>query len=172
MNFELSKQHKMLQQAVQEFAGRQIAPVSQHGMRTIISPMKKPSNPWANWVFSACAFGGVRRENLDWLSAVICDRRNCKSIQLPAVQVNMQCIGSAYTIYRYGNETLKQKYIKKLVTAEYLGGFAITEPDAGSDVMGMASEAEDRGDHWLLNGSKTWFQCGYCGCPDLLCVHG
>ena len=40
--------------------------------------------------------------------------------------------------------------------AEYLGGFAITEPDAGSDIMSMKSTAEDKGDHWLLNGSKTW----------------
>jgi glutaryl-CoA dehydrogenase (non-decarboxylating) len=42
------------------------------------------------------------------------------------------------------------------VRAEYVGGFGITEPDAGSDVMAMASTAEDKGDHWLLNGSKTW----------------
>jgi glutaryl-CoA dehydrogenase (non-decarboxylating) len=68
----------------------------------------------------------------------------------------MQCIGSAYTIYKYGNEDLRKKYIEKLVKAEYLGGFAITEPDAGSDVMSIASVAEDMGDHWLLNGSKTW----------------
>jgi glutaryl-CoA dehydrogenase (non-decarboxylating) len=68
----------------------------------------------------------------------------------------MQCLGSAFTIYYYGSEALKKKYISKLVTAEYLGGFAITEPDAGSDVMAMSSTAEDKGDHWLLNGSKTW----------------
>jgi glutaryl-CoA dehydrogenase (non-decarboxylating) len=37
-----------------------------------------------------------------------------------------------------------------------IGGFGITEPDAGSDVMAMASTAEDKGDHWLINGSKTW----------------
>jgi glutaryl-CoA dehydrogenase (non-decarboxylating) len=43
-----------------------------------------------------------------------------------------------------------------LVNADYLGGFAITEPNAGSDVMSIESTAEDCGDHWLLNGSKTW----------------
>jgi len=51
---------------------------------------------------------------------------------------------------------LKDKYIRKLVTAEYVGGFAITEPNAGSDVMAMKSTAEDKGDHWLINGQKTW----------------
>jgi glutaryl-CoA dehydrogenase (non-decarboxylating) len=72
------------------------------------------------------------------------------------VQVNMQVLGCAFTIYKYGSEEIKKKYIEKLCTAEYLGGFAITEPDAGSDVMAMTSTAEDKGDHWLLNGSKTW----------------
>jgi len=47
-------------------------------------------------------------------------------------------------------------YIPKLCSAEYLGGFAITEPNAGSDVLAAETVAEDKGDHWLLNGSKTW----------------
>jgi len=68
----------------------------------------------------------------------------------------MQTLGCAYTIYRYGADAVKRKYISKLVNAEYIGGFGITEPDAGSDVMSMQSTAEDKGDHWLLNGSKTW----------------
>jgi len=72
------------------------------------------------------------------------------------VQVNMLCLGSAFTLYKYGSDALKQKYIFKLVTADYIGAFAITEPDAGSDVMAMSSTAQDGGDHWLLNGSKTW----------------
>jgi glutaryl-CoA dehydrogenase (non-decarboxylating) len=72
------------------------------------------------------------------------------------VQINMQTLGCAYTIYKYGTEATRKKYVPKLVNAEYVGGFGITEPDAGSDVMAMASTAEDKGDHWLLNGSKTW----------------
>jgi glutaryl-CoA dehydrogenase (non-decarboxylating) len=68
----------------------------------------------------------------------------------------MQTLGCAFTIEKYGSEELKQKYIPKLVSAEYMGGFAMTEPDAGSDVMAMNSTAEDKKDHWLLNGSKTW----------------
>jgi glutaryl-CoA dehydrogenase (non-decarboxylating) len=65
-------------------------------------------------------------------------------------------LGCAFTIYTYGSEELKKKYISKLVSTEYLGGFAMTEPDAGSDVMAMKSKAEDKEDHWLLNGAKTW----------------
>jgi glutaryl-CoA dehydrogenase (non-decarboxylating) len=68
----------------------------------------------------------------------------------------MEALGCAFTIFRYGSEELKRKYIPKLVNGEYLGGFGITEPNAGSDVMALKSQAEDKGDHWLLNGSKTW----------------
>jgi len=72
------------------------------------------------------------------------------------VQINMQGLGSAFTIYRYGTEAAKKKFVEKLVTAELVGCFGITEFNAGSDVMSMKSTAEDKGDHWLLNGSKTW----------------
>jgi glutaryl-CoA dehydrogenase (non-decarboxylating) len=68
----------------------------------------------------------------------------------------MQTLGCAFTIFTYGSEEIKKKYIPKLVTAEYMGGFAITEPNAGSDVMALKSTAEDKGDHWLINGTKTW----------------
>ncbi|NLA74302.1 MAG: acyl-CoA dehydrogenase, partial [Deltaproteobacteria bacterium] len=67
-----------------------------------------------------------------------------------------QTLGCAYTIYKYGSEALRKKYVEKLVTAEYVGGFGITEPNAGSDVMSMKSTAVDKGDHWLINGYKTW----------------
>ena len=49
-----------------------------------------------------------------------------------------------------------EKYVYPTVRAEVVMSGAITEPDAGSDVMAIKSRAEDKGDHWLLNGSKTW----------------
>jgi glutaryl-CoA dehydrogenase (non-decarboxylating) len=68
----------------------------------------------------------------------------------------MQSAGSALTILRYGTDALKERYISKLITGEWIGCFGITEPNAGSDVMAMKSTAVDKGDHFLLNGSKTW----------------
>ena len=98
-------------------------------------------------------YGG---EEMGWLAAMIVTEEIAKASSSLRVQVNMQAIGSAFTIYEYGSDILKKKYLFQLISADYLGGFAITEPDAGSDVMAMSSTAEDRGDHWLLNGSKTW----------------
>jgi glutaryl-CoA dehydrogenase (non-decarboxylating) len=93
---------------------------------------------------------------MGWLAAMIVTEEIARVSSSLRVQVNMQTLGCAYTIFTYGSVELKKKYIPKLVSAEYVGGFAITEPDAGSDVMAMKSTAEDKGDHWLLNGSKTW----------------
>jgi len=157
MDFSLSKQHDMLRQAVREFAAKKIAPFVDQWDADHYFPYEEVIKPMGELgFFGMCipeSFGG---EGLDWTSAVIVTEEIARVSSSLRVQVNMQCIGSAYTIYRYGSEVLKNKYIKKLVNAEYLGGFAITEPDAGSDVMAIASVAQDKGDHWLLNGSKTW----------------
>jgi glutaryl-CoA dehydrogenase (non-decarboxylating) len=93
---------------------------------------------------------------MGWLAAMIVTEEIARASSSLRVQINMQTLGCAYTIFTYGSDELKQKYIPKLVSAEYVGAFAMTEPDAGSDVMAMKSKAEDKGDHWLLNGSKTW----------------
>jgi glutaryl-CoA dehydrogenase (non-decarboxylating) len=95
-------------------------------------------------------------EEIGWMAAMIVTEEIARVCSSLLVQVNMQLLGCAYTIFTYGSDELKKKYIPGLCTADLIGGFGITEPDAGSDVMAIASTAEDRGGHWLLNGSKTW----------------
>ncbi len=157
MDFKLSKEHLMLQKAVREFAVKQIAPNAAQWDADHYFPYEEVIKPMGKLgFFGMCIPEEYGGEGMDWMSAVIITEEIAKVSSSLRVQVNMQCIGSAYTIYRYGSEALRKKYINKLVKADYLGGFAITEPDAGSDVMSIASEARDMGDHWLLNGSKTW----------------
>ncbi len=157
MDFALSKELDMLRTAVREFAAKKIAPFADQWDADHYLPYKEAIRPMGELGFFGTvipeAYGG---EDMGWLAAMIVTEEIAKASSSLRVQVNMQCLGSAFTIYNYGNEALKKKYISKLVTAEYLGGFAITEPDAGSDVMAMSSTAEDMGDHWLLNGAKTW----------------
>jgi acyl-CoA dehydrogenase len=62
-----------------------------------------------------------------------------------------------------GNEEQKQRLLPKCVSGETILGIAMTEPDAGSDLAGIKTRAEDRGDHWLLNGSKTYISNGQIG---------
>ncbi|MDX2245447.1 MAG: acyl-CoA dehydrogenase family protein [Bacteroidia bacterium] len=61
-----------------------------------------------------------------------------------------------YPIYKYGSEEQRNKYLPKLASGELMGCFGLTEPDFGSNPSGMTSSFTDQGDHFLLNGSKTW----------------
>jgi len=159
MDFKLSKELEMLQKAVREFAAKKIAPNAGQWDEDHYFPYKEAIRPMGELGFFGTVipeeYGG---EGMDdgWLAAMIVTEEIARASSALRVQVNMEVIGCAYTIFTYGSEDLKQKYISKLCSAEYIGGFGITEPDAGSDVMAMSSTAEDKGDHWLLNGSKTW----------------
>ena len=63
-------------------------------------------------------------------------------------------------IFRWGNETQKQKYLPKLVSGEHLGALAMSETGAGSDVVSMKLRAEKKGDTYILNGGKFWITNG------------
>jgi len=157
MNFELSKEHEMLRKAVQEFAEKKIAPFAEQWDEKHYLPIDEVLKPMGELGFLGAVipeeYGG---EEMGWLAASIITEEIARISSSLRVQINMQCIGSAYTIVKYGSKMLAEKYVQKLVKAEYIGGFAITEPNAGSDIMSMESTAKDCGDHWLLNGSKTW----------------
>ena len=159
MHFALTKELEMLRKAIREFADKKIAPYADEWDAKHYFPYKEAIRPIAELGF----FGTVIPEEYDgegmdagWLAAMIVTEEIARASSSLRVQINMQTLGCAYTIYRYGADAVKRKYISKLVNTEYIGGFGITEPDAGSDVMSMQSTAEDKGDHWLLNGSKTW----------------
>jgi glutaryl-CoA dehydrogenase len=61
-----------------------------------------------------------------------------------------------YPIWKYGNESQRQKYLPKLASGELLGCFGLTEPDHGSNPGGMTTNIKDMGDYYLLNGAKMW----------------
>jgi glutaryl-CoA dehydrogenase (non-decarboxylating) len=157
MQFQLSEDLELLRETVRDFATKQIAPNVEKWDADHYLPYEEAIKPMGELGF----FGTVIPEQyggneMGWLAAMIVTEEIARVSSSLRVQVNMQALGCAFTIYKYGNDEVKAKYVEKLVSAEYLGGFGITEPNAGSDVMSMKSRAEDKGDHWLLNGNKTW----------------
>ena len=157
MDFKLSEELVMLQDMVRAFAAGKIAPYADEWDAKHYFPYEEAVKPMAELGL----FGTVIPEEyggnmMGWLAAMIITEEIARASSSLRVQINMQELGCAYTILRYGSDELKKKYIPKLVSAETLGAFAITEPQAGSDVMAIKSTAEDKGDHWLLNGTKTW----------------
>jgi glutaryl-CoA dehydrogenase (non-decarboxylating) len=157
MDFQLSKELEMLRKEVRNFAKKQIEPYADEWDENNYLPIEEAMKPLGKLGFFGTVipeeYGG---EDMGFMAAIIVTEELARVSSSLRVQVNMQVLGCAYTIFRYGSDELKKKYVKKLCTAEYIGGFGITEPDAGSDVMAMSSTAEDKGDYWLINGSKTW----------------
>ena len=163
MDFGLSEELEMLRGMARDFAAEKIAPFADEWDETHHFPYQEVVKPMGELGF----FGTVIPEeyggnNMGWLAAIILTEEIARASSSLRVQINMQGLGSALTIYKYGTEAAKKKYVEKLVTAEYVGCFGITEFNAGSDVMSMKSTAEDKGDHWLLNGSKTWISNASC----------
>jgi glutaryl-CoA dehydrogenase (non-decarboxylating) len=157
MNFELSEELQMLREMARDFAKEKIAPFADEWDEKHYFPYEEVIKPMGELGF----FGTVIPEEyggngMGWLAAMILTEEIARASSSLRVQINMQALGCAFTIFRYGTDALKQKYVPKLVSGEFMGGFGITEPNAGSDVMALKSTAVDKGDHWVINGSKTW----------------
>ena len=158
MDFQLSEELNMLREMVADFAAEQIAPNADKWDEEHYLPHEEVIKPMGELGL----FGTVIPEQyggneMGWLAAMIITEEIARGSSSLRVQVNMQELGCALTILRYcASDAVKKKYIPKLISGEWLGGFGITEPGAGSDVMGLKSTAEDKGDHYVLNGNKTW----------------
>lgn len=157
MDFQLSEELQMLKDMARDFAKEKIAPFADEWDEKHYFPHEEVIKPMGELGFFGTVlpeeFGG---NNMGWLAGIILTEEIARASSSVRVQMNMQGFGCAYTIFRYGTDALKKKYIPKLVSGEWIGGFAITEPNAGSDVMSLKSTADDKGDHWVINGSKTW----------------
>jgi glutaryl-CoA dehydrogenase (non-decarboxylating) len=157
MDFGFSKEQEMLIKSVREFASKKIAPFADEWDANHYLPIKEVIKPMGELGYFGSVipeeYGG---ENMGFLSAVIITEEIAKASSSLRVQYNLLGLGCAYPIYKHATETARRKYVPKLCRAEYLGGFAITEPNVGSDVLAIETIAEDKGDYWLLNGSKTW----------------
>ncbi len=156
MDFELSEEHKVLQRAVREFAEKEIMPIapiderSRRFQREIVTKMGELG-------FFGCPipeeYGG---NNMGFVAhAIVCEEIARASCSL-GVPFNMQTMGTSRALLEFGTEEQKRKYIPKLVSAEWLGCFAVTEPDAGNDVAAMSATAVKNGDYYIINGTKTW----------------
>ncbi len=156
MDFQLSEEHKAIQEMARKFAETEIAPYADKWDEEHYFPRELVLK-MGELGFYGCIipeeYGGT---NSGFLAMTLITEEISRASSSLRVTFNMQSCGTAYTIYRYGSEGLKRKYIEKLISGEWLGCFGITEPNAGSDVMAMKTTAIDKGDHFLVNGSKTW----------------
>ncbi len=156
MNFEFSEEHLAIQETVRQFAQKEIAPTAHEYDEQGVFP-RDIVNKMGEMGFFGCLlpeeYGGT---DYGFLNMVFITEEISKVSSSLRGAMNMQCTGTAYNIFKNGNPEQKKKYIPPLVSAQKLGCFAITEPNAGSDVMAMKTRAIRKDGSYILNGSKTW----------------
>jgi glutaryl-CoA dehydrogenase (non-decarboxylating) len=157
----LTEEQEMVQDMARRFAEEEIAPYieedeeNHYYRREILTKMGELG--LLGWSIPE-EYGG---NGMGWMEGVTALYEIAKVHTSWRLSISGNCWGPAYTINQYGTEEQKQKYIPGLVSGEFVGSFAITEANSGSDVGSMKCRAEDKGDHWLINGSKMWISGGH-----------
>ncbi|NOZ66913.1 MAG: isovaleryl-CoA dehydrogenase [Alphaproteobacteria bacterium] len=160
LNFNLGEDIDMLRDTVASFATKELAPLAEEIDATNTFPegfWRKMGDLGILGVTVDEEYGGVK---MGYLAHTICMEeisRASASVGLSYGAHSNLCINQ---ISRNGNAEQKQKYLPKLITGEYVGALAMSEPGAGSDVVSMKLRAEKQGDKYILNGTKMWITNG------------
>jgi isovaleryl-CoA dehydrogenase len=160
LNFQLGEDIDALRDAVREFAAAEIAPHAGEVDRSDQFPMDLWRKLGALGVLGVTVeeeYGGAGLGYLAHMVAMEEISRASASIGLSYGAHSNLCVNQ---IRRNGTAAQKKKYLPKLVSGEHVGALAMSEPGAGSDVIGMKLKAEDKGAYYLLNGTKMWITNG------------
>ena len=106
------------------------------------------------------AYGGAGLGYQEYITIIEEIAKVCGSIGLSVAAHNSLCTNH---ILSFGNEEQKQKYLPLLASGQWIGAWGLTEPNTGSDAMRMQCTATKDGDHWVLNGTKSWITHGKSG---------
>ena len=163
MVFELTPEQKMVQEQARRFAENEIKPNVEKEEAEHAFPLERVRQ-MGELGFFGCGidekYGG---NGMGLLESVLLAEQIAKVSPSWRLPFNMQNLGPALTVQKFGNEEQKEAYIPGWVSGEKVGFFAITEPNSGSDVASMKTTATDGGDCWILNGTKTWISNAQIG---------
>ncbi len=168
-NFDLGDIADQLRDTVQAFTSDHVAPIADEVDRTDEFPRHLWPQMGALGLHGITVeeeFGGSGLGYLEHCIAVEELSRGSASIGLSYGAHSNLCINQ---IRRNGSEEQKRRYLPKLISGEHVGGLAMSEPGAGSDVVSMKLKAEKKGDRYILNGTKMWITNGPGG--DTLVVY-
>jgi len=160
LDFEVGEDVEMLRDAVHHFALSEIAPRAADIDRDNEYPMdlwRKLGALGLLGVTVAEEYGGTSMGYLAHVVAMEEVSRASASVGLSYGAHSNLCVNQ---IHRNGSEAQKHNYLPKLVSGEYVGALAMSEPNAGSDVVSMKLRADKKGDRYILNGSKMWITNG------------
>jgi alkylation response protein AidB-like acyl-CoA dehydrogenase len=160
MNFELTEEHKMIRDAARDFAQTEL-------LSGVIERDEKQSFPAEQvkklgelgflGMMVSPRYGGAGMDTISYVLAMEeISKIDASTSVVMSVNNSLVCWG----LETYGTEQQKEKYLKPLASGEILGAFCLSEPEAGSDATSQQTTAIDKGDHYLLNGTKNWITNG------------
>ena len=160
MNFELSEEHLAVRDAARDFAQAELLPgvidrdenqefpgeqVGKMGELGFMGMMVDPK------------YGGGGMDTASYVLAIEeISKIDASAAVVMSVNNSLVCAG----IEMYGTDDQKSKYLPVLASGSKIGAFCLSEPEAGSDATSLKTTAEDKGDHYLLNGTKNWITNG------------
>ena len=160
MDFSLTEEHIMIRDAARDFAQNELLPgvIERDNAQTFPDELvRKMGEVGFLGIMVDPKYGG---SGMDAISYVLIMEELSKIDASASVMVSVNNSLVCYGLEAYGTEQQKQKYLTKLATGEQIGAFCLSEPEAGSDATSQATTAEDKGDYYLLNGTKNWITNG------------
>lgn len=163
MEFQPNELTHQVMQAARDFAEQHIRPFVMEWDESQDFPIqvfKELGNLGMMGVLVPESYGGAGLGYFEYSEVIQEIAKVCGSIGLSVAAHNSLCTGH---IMSFGNEQQKQQYLPKLATAEFIGAWGLTEPNTGSDAGNMQTTAVKEGDHWVINGTKSWITHGKSG---------
>lgn len=160
MNFQLTEEHLAVQQAARDFAQNELLP----GVLERDREMKFPEELRKR--MGALGFMGMMTDprynggGMDTISYVLAMEEISKVDASASVMMSVNNSLVCWGLEMHGSEAQKENYLKRLAAGEIIGAFCLSEPEAGSDATSQRTTAEDKGDYYLLNGTKNWITNG------------
>ncbi|HAJ80856.1 MAG TPA: acyl-CoA dehydrogenase, partial [Zunongwangia profunda] len=160
MNFELTEEHIMIRDAARDFAKTELLPgVIERDEKQEFpkAQVKKMGELGFLGMMASPEYGGGGMDTISYILAMEeISKIDASASVIMSVNNSLVCWG----LDTYGNTDQKEKYLSKLTTGEKLGAFCLSEPEAGSDATSQRTTAIDKGDYYLLNGTKNWITNG------------
>lgn len=160
MEFNYTPQQLMFREVVRDFAKREVEPIAaeiDENSRFPWETVKKMAKMGLFGITVPREYGGAGADYITYMIAVEEISKVCASTGGIIAAVNSL---ACWPIDNYGTDEQKKKYLIPMSKGEQLGAFGLTEPEAGSDAFAQRTIAEDKGDHYLLNGNKIFISGG------------
>ena len=152
----LTEEHILVRDAAREWVKREVSPIIEEAAQKAEFPTSILSGLAEIGAFGPYipeTYGGAGLDQISYGLIMQEIERGDSGVRSTA---SVQSSLVMYPIWKYGDETQRQKYLPKLASGELVGCFGLTEPDYGSNPGGMVTNIKDKGDHYLLNGAKMW----------------